>query len=92
MKPSELKAAKQRALEYSEKKYSMSQRANPPISVVDADLATVAICCWHGGLIKTFGGKNGAVFFCPTGEQYWRYKKRDQTLWRALKFARRGIV
>jgi hypothetical protein len=92
MKPSELKTCASRSRERTGKTYPMSRRADPPISAIEAEMARVAICCWHGGLIKTFGDKDGRVFFCPTGNQYWRYMQKGRTLWRRLPpMPRRGI-
>lgn len=90
MKPSELKTGLSRQKESTGKTYAMSLRADPPISAAEAEAAGVFICRWHGGLINTFGDKDGRVFFCPTGMQYWRYKKG--TFWGPLKLMRRGFV
>jgi hypothetical protein len=93
MRPSELKAAKTPAVEDDgKKKYLSSTRADPPITAAEAQAATVAVCRWHDGLVRVWGAKDGAVFFCGTGKQYWRWRKRDQGFWRRLKVPRRGIV
>jgi hypothetical protein len=93
MKPSELKAASTPAVEVDgKKKYPSSTRANPPITEAEVKTATVAICRWHDGLVRVWGAKDGAVFFCPTGKQYWRWRKADQRFWRRLKTVRRGYA
>jgi hypothetical protein len=93
MRPSELKAAKAPTVEDDgKKKYPSSPKADPPISAAETVGAQVSICRWHDGLIRLTGAKDGAVFFCPTGKQYWRWRKADQRFWRRLKIVRRGIV
>jgi hypothetical protein len=93
MRPSELKAAKTPAVEDDgKKKYLSSVRADAPITEAEAQAATVAICRWHDGLVRLTGAKDGAVFWCPTGKQYWRWRKVDQRFWRPLKILWRGYV
>jgi hypothetical protein len=93
MRPSELKAANTPAVEDDgKKKYPSSRTADPPITEAEAQAATMAICRWHDGIVRTWGVKDGAVFFCGTGKQYWRWRKADQKFWRRLKVVRRGYV
>jgi hypothetical protein len=93
MRPSDLKAAKTPAIDDDgKKKYPSSVRADPPITEAEAQAATMAICRWHDGLVRIWGAKDGAVFWCPTGEQYWRWRKTDQRFWRRLRVVPRGIV
>ena len=92
MKTSELKAAGARVDidESTQKGLRMSKRADPAITQAEAAAATVAVCCWHSGLIKTFGDKDGRMFLCPTGNQYWRYQK--PRLRKTLLSPRKSIV
>jgi len=84
MRPSELKAASTPAVEDDgNKKHPSSTRANPPITEAESAGATVAIFRWHDG--RVWGAKDGVVFFCPTGKQFWRWRKPDQRFWRRLK-------
>jgi hypothetical protein len=93
MRPSELKAATTPTVEDDgKKKYPSSTRADPPITEAETLTAQVSICRWHDGLIRLTGAKDGAVFFCPTGKQYWRWRKRDQRFWRRLKVVPRRYV
>jgi hypothetical protein len=93
MRPSELRAAQTPIIEDDgEKKYPSSTRADPPISEAETVGAQVSICRWHDGIVRLTGAKDGAVFFCPTGKQYWRWRKPDQRFWRRLRVVRRGIV
>ena len=93
MRPSELKAANAPPVEDDgKKKYSSSTTADPPITEAEAQAATMAICRRHDGIVLTWGAKDGAVFWCPTGEQYWRWRKTDQRFWRRLRVVRRGYV
>ena len=93
MRPSELKAAKTRAVDDDgKKKYASSTRADPPISDAETLATQVSICRWHDGLVRLTGAKDEAVFFCPIGKQYWRYAKRDESFHRALRYAKRGVV
>jgi hypothetical protein len=91
MRPSELNANRLPTLERTDKPHPMSPRADPPISALEAESATVAVCCWHGGLIKTFGDKDRRVFFCPIGGQYWRYVKKANVV-KQLIYPRGGRV
>jgi hypothetical protein len=93
MKPSELKAAKTRAVDDDGKKRCPSSpRADPPIREAETVAAQVSICRWHDGLVRLTGAKDGAVFFCPIGKQYWRNAKRDESFHRALRYPKRGVV
>jgi hypothetical protein len=93
MRPSELKAANTPTVEEDGKqKYPSSSRADPPITDAETAVAQVSICRWHNGLVRVTGDKDKAVFWCPTGKQYWRWRKPDQMFWRSFKLPRRGIV
>lgn len=95
MKPSELKASKKKIVEddSDKKKYPCSSRANPPITAAEIAANPVSHACpRHSGLIKTFAGKDGQVFFCGTGKEYWRYSKPDYRKRAKLKYPPRGIV
>ena len=94
MRPSDLRARQAPVTETKEKRYPMSLRADPPIAAEEVKGATVAVCCWHGGLIKTFGDKDGKVFICPIGNQLWRYNKPGlHTIFRApLTYPRRSGI
>jgi hypothetical protein len=93
MRPSELKAATTPIIEINGKnKYPSSTTANPPITEAEVQAATMAVCRRHDGLVRVWGAKDGAVFFCPTGNQYWRWRKPDQRFWRRLTLVRRGYV
>jgi hypothetical protein len=93
MRPSELKAANTPTVEDDgKKKYRSSTRADPPITDAEALAAPVSICRWHDGLVKFTGAKDKAVFWCPTGKQYWRWRTPDQRFWRRLNAVPRGYV
>jgi hypothetical protein len=49
--------------------------------------ALAGTTAWSGS-----GVQGWAVFFCPTGRQYWRGREVGQRFWRRLKVVRRGIV
>lgn len=54
---------------------SISTEAVPPIMLKETERAPHAVCPWHGGLVKQFPqtAKHGAVYFCPIGQQFWRF-------------------
>lgn len=54
---------------------SKSADARPPVQNTELDSATDAICPYHKGLISLMGDREGSVFWCPIGRQYWRYRK-----------------
>jgi hypothetical protein len=76
LRPSQLKRAAFAETDRPGKaKYPKSPRADPAITDEEANRATAAVCLWHDGLIRLFGDRDGTVFFCPIGGQYWRYQK-----------------
>lgn len=72
---------------------SKSADARPPIQGPEMETADDAICPYHRGLIALNGAPEGAVFWCPIGRQYWRYRK-DKTpgFHTRLSYPRIGIV
>ena len=72
---------------------SKSQDARPPIQPEEMAMCDDAICLNHRGLIRQTGAKEGTVFWCPVGRQYWRYKGRERTGFNArLNYPKTGIV
>lgn len=57
----------------------LSNLARPPIQSHETDGAETAICCNHGGLIRLTGDRDGRVFFCPKGGEFWRYSAKPQS-------------
>jgi hypothetical protein len=92
MRPREIKTTGRAIENIGKKRDPSSATADPPISEAETLAAPVSICRWHDGLIRLAGAKDGAVFFCATGGQYWNWQKPDQRFWRSLKVVRRGIV
>lgn len=81
MKPSELKAGKGQLREADKPvPVNISREANPPITAKETENCKHAICLWHHGLIARHPSPSeyGHVFFCPIGEQYWRYQDPDK--------------
>ena len=56
----------------------LSNLARPPIQPHETDKAETAICCHHSGLIRLTGDKDGRVFYCPVGKEFWRYSLKQQ--------------
>lgn len=71
-------------------KYRTSERAEPPITEAETRSAPVSVCRFHDGLVRLTGDTPGRVFFCPIGNQYWRYAKPKQ--WRTLALPSKGYV
>ena len=72
---------------------SLSQDARPPIQRDEAEIAQDAICSYHKGLVRSVPPKEGEVFWCPIGRQYWRYRKNTNDGFRSrLSYPRIGIV
>ena len=95
MKPSELRAGTRTPVEAETKKQpdrSMSPHAEPPISEDEAKTAPIAVCLWHDGIVRLTGDREGAVYFCPIGRQYWRYTRKRVQFWRGLSYRPRGYV
>jgi hypothetical protein len=91
MKPSELSNKKPGAPE-EKLPYPRSDLAEPAITMEEARSATDAICRYHKGLIRQTGDKDGSVFFCPIGRQYWRYSKQIDGMFKQLNYPRGGFV
>lgn len=90
MRPSEIgHAAGLGAEALSEPPYPRSSLAEPPIAADEARGADIAICRYHKGLITQTGDRDGAVFFCPMGQEYWRYTKQINGMFKPLKYPKR---
>jgi hypothetical protein len=93
MKPSELRTQTTAPKAVEEKlPYPRSDLAEPVITVHEARAATEAICRYHKGLICQTGDKDGSVFLCPIGRQYWRYTKQTGGFFAPLNYPRGGFV
>ena len=57
----------------------LSNLAHPPIQPKETDKAETAICRNHNGLIRLTGDRDGRVFFCPVGNEFWRYSAKRET-------------
>jgi hypothetical protein len=69
--------------------YPRSSLAEPPITTEEAqsvDLATdTTVCRRHGGRLTHLNAE-GAVYFCPVGQQLWRYSKQLNEFLRPLHY------
>lgn len=90
MKPSEMKG-RDRQVEAREP-LRVSADADPPITEAEARAAPATICCRHNGLVRSFGDKDGSVFYCPIGKQYWRYTRKGRAFYKALAYSSKGVV
>lgn len=73
----------------------MSKAALPPISAAEAKGADTAICPLHRGMIArmpTSMDREGRVYFCPIGGQYWRYRRERGAFTAPLSYPRLGII
>lgn len=71
----------------------LSPDARPPVQASEAEAAEDAICPYHKGLITVTGAKEGAVFWCPTGRQYWRYRRHTNDGFRTrLRYPKLGLI
>lgn len=91
MRPSDFKASQKREEPVDAKPLALSQSADPPITEAEAREADHAVCTWHKGLITVTLDKDGRVFWCPVGKEYWRYRRRGAQ-WAKLNYDQRGIV
>jgi hypothetical protein len=88
MKPSELAAGPGEVSE-STLPYPRSDLADPPITEEEARTAKDSNCPRHGGLILASPlpeDRDGTVFFCGVGRQYWRYTKQASGFMRPLAY------
>jgi hypothetical protein len=69
-----------------------SSLADPPISDEEARNARVALCPRHGGIVGQRGEHFGDVFWCPTGEECFRYTKKRLYGLRPLNYPARGYA
>ena len=93
MRPSEISHVTETPAKADEKlPYPRSDAADPAITVEEARAAQTSICRLHNGLIRETGDKDGAVFFCPIGRQYWRYTKQDSGMYAPLPYNAKHIV
>jgi hypothetical protein len=71
---------------------TFSPRARPPIQPLEAQVADTAICRHHKGLITITGDRDGSVWYCPIGKQYWRYSKEQSSFTAPLTYPKAGVV
>jgi hypothetical protein len=69
---------------------TFSPLARPPIQAIETEGADTAICPYHKGLIRETGDKEGTVFFCPIGRQYWRYTKQRSGMYAPIQYPKYG--
>lgn len=69
-----------------------SDLARPPITPAEATVADTAICRNHKGLISVTGDKEGSVWFCPIGREYWRYSKQQNGFNTPLRYPKSGVI
>lgn len=68
----------------------ISPAARPPIMLSELDHCRDANCPQHGR-IHDPADKEGEVFFCGVGQQYWRYS-RESGMYGRLNYSKLGIV
>jgi len=72
---------------------SKSSDARPPVQNSEMETADDAICPYHRGLISLNPPKEGTVFWCPIGRQYWRFRKDNTPGFTSrIVYPRIGIV
>lgn len=69
-----------------------SPLARPAVTEHEASGADTAICRNHQGLILALGDKEGSVFFCPIGRQYWRYTTQVSAFNAPLRYPKSGVM
>jgi hypothetical protein len=70
---------------------SISDTARPPIQSSEIKDAREANCPRHGGY-RDGSERDGEVFLCGVGRQYWRYSTRDQGMYGRLAYPKSGVV
>jgi hypothetical protein len=101
MKPSELRGGNPAEMRPAapDVPVNISRDAKPPITQKETEGAEGSVCRWHGGIIGRFPApaQYGKVFFCPIGQQFWRYENPEVT-WGSgkkmtpIKLSNAGIV
>jgi hypothetical protein len=87
MKPSEIRGRRiSKTPDPETADRARSSLADPPISDDEARDAQPALCPRHGGIVGQRGEHFGMVFWCPTGEQCFRYERRPSR--RRIKYPR----
>ena len=95
MKPSEFESGRSARVDPAPSKEtdrSRSSRADPPISDEEARTARVALCPRHRGIVGQRGEHEGDVFYCPAGDQLFRYTKKQPFARRTLVYRWKGYV
>lgn len=70
----------------------LSPLASPPIQTHEIEQAPTAICVNHNGLIRHTGDREGRVFYCPIGKEFWRYAKSFQGINTPLRYAAESVL
>lgn len=70
-----------------------SELARPPIQPAEAESAEHSVCRNHKGLIRfSVEEKDGTVFYCPIGRQYWRYARNWTGMTAPLAYPKSGVL
>jgi hypothetical protein len=71
---------------------TFSPLARPPIQPVEAEGCDTAICPAHKGLIRETGDKEGTVFWCPIGQQHWRFTAERTSFTAPINYPKTGVI
>lgn len=63
-----------------------------PITLAEKAKADTAICRHHKGLIRETGDVEGTVFYCPIGDEYWRYTRAQTGFNTLLPYQKSGVL
>lgn len=70
-----------------------SNLARPPIQPDECEHADIAICRHHKGLVRfSTEEREGTVYFCPIGKQFWRYTQQQNSFTTPLPYRPSGVI
>jgi hypothetical protein len=70
----------------------VSELARPPIQSHEIKDVETAICRNHKGLISGAVEREGSVWFCPIGKEFWRYSKQQNGFNTPLRYPKSGVI
>lgn len=70
----------------------ISDLARPPIQPHEIEGVETAICRNHKGLISVTGDREGSVWYCPIGREFWRYSKQVNGFNTPLRYPKSGVI
>ncbi len=70
-----------------------SDLARPPIQPHETEHAETALCNFHNGNARAPWAREGQVFYCPIGRQFWRWSATPgHGMYSPIRYPKSGVI